>query len=163
MDQETPMTDVNTPVNWQAEEYIQSDRGPGWYIAFVLVVLGFIAIDFFLIKSWTFSVLVVVMAVALMVYIRRPVRTISYALSVKQGIYIGERLYHFDEFRAFGLIDDGGRNSVMLLPRKRFAPGVSVYFPDEVGEQVVDILGQRLPMEDLKLDPIDLAIRKLRL
>ena len=57
MDQETPMTDVNTPVNWQAEEYIQSDRGPGWYIAFVLVVLGFIAIDFFLIKSWTFSVL----------------------------------------------------------------------------------------------------------
>jgi hypothetical protein len=38
-----------------------------------------------------------------------------------------------------------------------------VYFPEEAGEKIVDILGQRLPMETLKLDMIDILVRKLRL
>jgi len=61
------------------------------------------------------------------------------------------------------LIRDGEHHSIMLIPIKRFAPGVSVYFPEEVGEKIVDILGARLPMEILKLDAIDLIVRKLRL
>lgn len=151
------------PVSWQAQEYVHLDKSPIWFILFAIVVLGFIAIDVFFLKSWTFSALVIVMAVAVIIYARRPPRTLTYALSGDQGLYVGERLYHFDEFKAFGLIKDGDHNSIMLIPTKRFAPGVSVYFPAEVGEQIVDILGQRLPMEDLKLDVIDVVVRKLRL
>jgi hypothetical protein len=72
-------------------------------------------------------------------------------------------LYHLTDFRAFGLIKDGDNHSIMLIPIKRFSPGVSVYFPEEAGEQIVDILGQRLPMEELKLDVVDIIVRKLRL
>ena len=153
------------PISWTAHEYIYEDKGVGWYIIFVIVVIGLIAADIFLLRSWlyTFSVLVVVMAVALVVYARRPPRDIQYTLSGKQGLYIGERLYHLSDFKAFGLIKDGEHHSIMLIPIKRFAPGVSVYFPEDAGEQIVDILGQRLPMETLKLDPIDILIRKLRL
>jgi len=61
------------------------------------------------------------------------------------------------------LIQDADSNSIMLIPRKRFAPGVSVYFPADAGERIVDILGQRLPMENLKLDVVDVIVRKLRL
>jgi hypothetical protein len=103
------------------------------------------------------------MAIAVVIYIRRPPRTLTYALSGKQGLYVGERLYLYEDFRSFGLIRDGDHHSIMLIPRKRFAPGVSVYFPDEAGERIVDILGKRLPMEELKLDVIDLLVRKLRL
>ena len=53
--------------------------------------------------------------------------------------------------------------SIMLIPTKRFATGVSVYFPEELGERIIDLLGQRLPMENLKLDAIDILVRKLRL
>lgn len=153
------------PVSWMAQEYIHEDKGVGWYIIFVIVVIGLIAADIFLLRSWlyTFSVLVVVMAAALVVYARRPPRDVQYTLSGKQGLYIGERLYHLSEFKAFGLIKDGEHHSIMLIPIKRFAPGVSVYFPEDAGEQIVDILGQRLPMETLKLDPVDILIRKLRL
>jgi hypothetical protein len=122
-----------------------------------------ISVDVFFLKSWTFSILVIVMAFAVIIYTRRPPRTLTYALSGSQGLYVGERLYHFDEFKAFGLIKDGEHNSIMLIPTKRFAPGVSVYFPPEAGEKIVDILGQRLPMEELKLDAIDIVVRKLRL
>ena len=154
---------VDTPVTWNAQEYVHLDKSPLWFVLFIIVVLGLIAIDIFVLKSYTFSLLVVVMAIAVVIYARRPPRVLTYALSTQQGLYVGERLYNFDEFKAFGVIRDDGHNSIMLIPRKRFAPGVSVYFPEEAGEKIVDILGQRLPMEDLKLDIIDIVVRKLRL
>jgi hypothetical protein len=153
----------NPPITWEAQEYVHIDKSPGWFVLFVLVVLALVAVDIFLLKSWTFSLLVVVMAVAIIIYIRRPPRVLTYALSPAQGLYVGERLYHIDEFRAFGLIRDGDNYSIMMIPRKRFAPGVSVFFPQEAGERIVDILGQQLPMEELKLDLVDVVVRKLRL
>lgn len=153
----------NEPITWAAQEYIHPEKNPLWYVIFALVVVALVAVDIFILKSWTFSALVVVMAVALVIYIRRPARELTYALSPAQGLYVGERLYLFDDFKAFGLIQDGEHYSVMLIPRKRFSPGISVYFPDTVGERIVDILGQRLPMENLKLDVVDVIVRKLRL
>ena len=156
-------TPDNPPVSWTAKEYVHEERTPIWFILFVLIVVALIAVDIFVLKSWTFSALVVVMAVALVIYIRRPPRLLTYALSPNQGLYVGERLYSFDEFRSFSLIQDGPHYSILLVPRKRFATGVSVFFPDEAGERIVDILGQHLPMENLKLDIVDVIVRKLRL
>ncbi len=150
-------------ITWSAEEYIHPDKTPIWYILFGFVALALIAVDVLLLRSWTFSALVVVMSVAIVLYIRRPARTLTYALSADQGLYVGEQLYSFDDFKSFGLIKADGSNSVMMVPRKRFAPGVSVYFPEDAGEQIVDILGSRLPMEELKLDMFDIIVRKLRL
>ena len=151
------------PVNWTASEYIHMEKGGWWFVIFILVVLGLIALDIFVLRAWTFSLLVIVMAIAVIVYSRRPPRTLHYALSGSQGLYVDEKLHHYDDFKAFGMIRDGEHYSIMLIPRKRFSPGVSVYFPEEVGEQIIDILGKRLPMENLKLDTIDIIVRKLRL
>ena len=160
----TPVAEtVDNPVTWTAQEYVHLDKSPIWFVLFVIVVLGLISVDVFLLKSYTFSALVIVMAVAVVIYSRRPPKTLTYALSIKQGLYVGERLYHFEDFKAFGVIRDGEHHSIMLIPTKRFAPGVSVYFPEEFGEQIVDILGKRLPMEELHLDIIDILVRKLRL
>lgn len=154
---------ADQPITWTAQEYIHLDKSPLWFVIFVVVVLGLVAVDVLFLKSWTFSALVIVMAVAVIIYTRRPPRTLTYGLSGKQGLYVGEKLYHFNDFKAFGVIRDGEHHSIMLIPTKRFAPGVSVYFPEEVGESIVDMLGQRLPMENLKLDIIDIVVRKLRL
>jgi len=156
-------TPDNPPITWTAQEYVHIDKGPWWFIVFALIVLGLIALDVLLLHAYTLSALVVVMAIAVIVYVRRPPRSLTYALSPVQGLYVGERLYTFDQFKAFGLIQDGENHSIMLIPRKRFSPGVSVYFPEEAGERIVDILGQRLPMENLKLDIVDVIVRKLRL
>jgi len=151
------------PITWTAQEYVHSERNGWWFVAFVVVVLALVAVSIFLLQSWSFSALIIVMAIALVIYIRRAPRTLTYSISPKQGLYIGERLYSFDEFKSFGLIQDGPHYSIMLIPRKRFSAGVSVFFPDEAGERIVDILGQRLPMENLKLDIVDAIVRKLRL
>jgi hypothetical protein len=151
------------PINWTAQEYIHLEKNGLWFAAFAIIVLGIVALDILLLHTWTISLLVVVIAVAIIIYSRRAPRTLHYAISPAQGLYVGERLYRFDEFKAFGMIRDGEHYSIMLLPVKRFAPGVSVYFPEEAGEKIVDVLGKRLPMENLKLDEIDIVTRWLRL
>lgn len=158
-----PSQDSET-VHWIALEYISAEKGSLWFIVFGIVAAILIAVDILFIKSYTFSVLVVVMALAVVILSRRPPRQINYTLSGQQGLYVGEDLHHFSEFKAFGLInDDEGNHSIMLTPIKRFSLGVSVYFPQEVGEQIVDILGARLPMQELKLDIVDKIVRALRL
>lgn len=149
-------------IHWSASEYISNEKNSLWFIVFSIVVLGLIAVDIFLIKSYTFSVLVAVMAMAVIVFSRRPPRIIDYTMT-GQGLYVGERLYHFSEFKSFGVISEDNQHSLMLIPVKRFSLGVTVYFPYEAGEKIVDILGARLPMENLKLDIIDIIVRKLRL
>jgi len=150
------------PVRWQAHEYVHHDKNPLWFIIFALVVASFMAVAIFLIKDISFAILIPVMATALLVLAYRPPRLIDYTLS-RQGLHINDRLYSFNEFKGFRVIHDGEEYSVMLIPIKRFKPGVSVYFPEEAGEVIVDVLGARLPMQDFHLDLMDKIIRKLRL
>lgn len=150
------------PVRWQATEYIQREKNGLWFVAFIATTLGLMAMAIFLIQSWTFAILIPVMATALLTYTHRPPRLISYTLS-RKGLHVNDHLYSFAEFKAFGVIREAGEYSIMLVPIKRFRPGVSVYFPEEVGEALVDMLGARLPMRDLHLDIVDKIIRKLRI
>jgi len=150
-------------INWDAAEYIHLEKGAWWYTILILIALAIVAVDILWLKSYTLSVLVIVMVIALIIYSRRPPRTIHYSLNPGRGIYVGDKLREFDEFKAFGTIRDGEHYSIMLLPVKRFSPGLSVYFPESLGEQIVDMLGAHLPMENLKLDTIDIVVRKLHL
>lgn len=160
--QAAPTQPADQPVRWQAQEYIQHDKGALWFVAFALVTLAMMAVAIFLVKSITFNILVPVMAAALFVYVNRPPRVLDYTLS-RQGLHVNDHLYPFSEFKGFGVIHDGKEFSVLLLPIKRFKPGVSVYFPEASGEAIVDMLGARLPMQTLHLDIIDRIIRKLRI
>lgn len=163
-EEERPSEPVDTeqPIHWQAKEFISHNRNTVWFVFFALIVVVLMAVAVFLMSSITFAILVPVMAVALIVYLRRPPRTIDYTLS-RQGLHINDQLYSFAEFKGFGVIRDGQEYSVMLIPVKRFRQGVMVYFPEESGEAIVDMLGARLPMLELHLDIVDQIIRKLRL
>ncbi|MFZ1360791.1 MAG: hypothetical protein WAS27_02070 [Candidatus Saccharimonadales bacterium] len=154
--------DLSQPVSWEAREYIHQEKGKTWFIYFagVFVVLMLTAV--FLMQSWSFAILLVVIAAVIIVLAKRPPRLMEYTLS-EDGLHIDETLHHYIDFKSFGVIRDGEEFSVMLIPRKRFQPGITVYFPEEIGEDVVDVLGSRLPMRDLHLDAVDRLVRKLRL
>jgi len=155
--------DEDEPIHWMASEYVSREKNTLWFVLFGIVVAALIAVDILFMKAYTFSVLVAVMATAIIVFAMRPPKEINYTLSGHQGLYVGEKLYHFSEFKSFGVINDDGSHFIMLIPVKRFALGVSIYFPEEIGEELVDIFGARLPMQEVKLDLIDIIVRKLRL
>jgi hypothetical protein len=149
------------PVVWQDIEYIQHDKNPLWYVGFVIVIIILIA-GAVLLQAWTFIPLIIVMAVALVIYTHRPPRLLNYSWSAK-GLTINDQLHPAGEFKSFGILQDGAHNAIVFIPVKRFRPGLTVYFPAEVGEELVDAVGAYLPMQDLHLDAFDKIIRKLRI
>ncbi len=153
---------ADTPVHWQATEYLHREKDARWFGLFVLVVVGLLIISIWLMDSWTFAALIVVMAAALIVYIKRPPAVINYTLS-RKGLYINDTLRVFDEFKSFGVLRDEGEYSIILIPRKRFQPALTVYFPEASGEEIVDMFGARLPMHEPHLDFMDQIVRRLRI
>lgn len=158
-----PYTDqpqISPVLQWQASEYISREKNTAWFVGLAVIAAALSAIAIFLIKDFTFALLVVVMAVALVVIARRPAKEMLYQLSDTQ-LRVGDKTFPLHSFRAFGVVQDGAIYYVSLVPIKRFRPSVNVYFPQELGEQIVDILGSVLPMEDMKPDMIDKITEKL--
>lgn len=157
-----PSGDELQDVAWQAKEYIAPEKNTIWYVCLGLVVVAVVLLDLFYVRSYTLTALIIAIAVVLIVMSVRPARIINYRLA-NEGLYIGETLIDLNEYKAFGVIHDGKENSLFLIPIKRFRPGLSVYFPVESGESIVDNLGQRLPMQEIRMDFIDNIVRMLRL
>jgi len=155
-------TDLSQPFSWQAPEGLPVSRSAGWYIVFAVVVLVLVLLAIFVIKSVTFAILVPIMAVSVLVLTGKPPRIINYSVSPK-GVYVADKLYDFSEFRSFGVIKEQQLSSAILIPVKRFAPGLTLYFNDQDGEQIVDMLGARLPMQEVKVDALEKFIRLIRL
>lgn len=155
-------TDLTEPIAWDAPEGTKIQRGGGWYVGFALILLSLMALAILVFKSWSFALLLPIMAVALFVLTDKNPRIINYAISPK-GIYVADRLYDFSEFRAFGLMEYDGLHSAVLLPVRRFSPGLTIYFSEIEGEKIVDMLGARLPMQEIKPDALEKLIRLIKL
>ena len=149
-------------INWQAQDLIIGDKNKSWYVIFSISILAF-CLFAILNQSWTFLALIIVSAIGILT-LRRSNHTqiISYSLST-HGIYMGETFHSYNEFRAFGVRKEANTYAIILLPKKRFSPSTIIYFPKENGEKITDIIGARLPMEEVKLDLIDQIIRKINL
>ena len=147
-------------VNWEAEEYVQTEKNVGWYVGLFVVTAGLVGLSVWL-EWWTFTALVVLSAVAIVLYSVRPPRKLHYSLT-NQGLAEGNKLYSYDEFKSFGVVLEGKKPAVVLTPRKRFSPRVTVYFPKSKGEEIVDAFGMRLPMEEVKFDLLDKMVKFLR-
>lgn len=148
-------------VEWEASEAIEGSKGAIWYVGFFIVVLTLLAAMIFL-REWIFAALIVVVAITLLIMSRRSPRVIRYVLNA-QGLTIDGGLRAFTEFRAFGIVRDGAFFAIKLIPVGRFSPEVTVYFAQQDGERIVDILGAYLPMEEMKMHIFDRITRKLGL
>lgn len=158
-DEELELTDE--PVTWSALEYIHREKGAMWFTVFGVIAVILLGVTIFF-QQWSFALVIVAIVAVIIVSSRRPPRELAYGLS-DEGLSIDGKMHPFENFKAFGVIRDGEEYSVMLIPTQRFQPGVTVYFPEEAGEDIVDMLGSRLPMKDLHLDAVDRVVRLLRL
>lgn len=157
----TPPSHVEDDIlSWEASEYVHIDKGRSWLIGLTIIVLILVGISLWL-QEWTFAVLVVVMGVAMGVFAFRRPHVLHYTLT-HDGVQIADKLYHYKDFRAFGILEDGAFYTMTLIPVKRFAPALSVYFAEPQGDKIVDIVGEHLPMEKIEPDLIDVVMRRLR-
>lgn len=148
-------------ISWVAEEYVVRDHDAVWYLGLIIVGGGLSALAIWQ-NWWTFLILIILSIVAILVSNFRPPRKIQYSLS-KDGLTEGEKLHKYENFKAFGILKENSHFSAVLIPKKRFSPAIKVYFPGDSGEGIVDALGARLPMEEVKLDFLDKIVNFLRI
>ena len=149
------------PVSWQAEEYIVRSHNAGWYIGLFIVGGALCALSIFL-KWWTFLILVILSVITILISALRPPRKINYTLDTN-GLTEGTNLHKFENYKAFGIVKDDDHYLAVLIPKKRFGISTRVYFPEGNGEAIVDMLGARLPMEQVKPDFLDKIVNFLRI
>ena len=150
----------SSSIAWEASEYLQHNNGTGWYIGFFVVAAVLITFAIIL-RAWTFIPVVIVMAIAGIIHVRRPPRVLRYELS-DAGLQIGDRLHPYGDYKSFSVIRDGAFFAILLMPAKRFSPSTIVYFDEADGEAIVDAFGTRLPMEHHDLDSLERFLRLIR-
>ncbi|HSH56126.1 MAG TPA: hypothetical protein VK983_04885 [Candidatus Limnocylindrales bacterium] len=148
-------------ISWTASEFIAHSKSASWYIglgAGALVLAFFIyAITFDLVSS-----LVILIGAGLFgVSASRQPRQLDYGLST-QGISIGARIYPYKDFRSFSVVDEGAFSSIVLMPLKRFAPPLSIYYHPDDEHHIVEALSYHLPMQEHKHDLTESLMRKIR-
>ena len=148
-------------ISWEAEEYIVRDHNTWWYVGLFVVgaLLGVLAV---FLNWWTFLILIILSIVAILVSSFRPPRKIQYTLT-KDGLTEGATLHKFEDYKSFGILKEDSHYSAVLTPKKRFSLSTKVYFPGGSGEAIVDYLGARLPMEEVRLDFLDKIVNFLRI
>lgn len=154
--------DDEVRLQWQSPEYMHHDRTPRWYFAAIAVAVVLVLVAIFVFRSPTFAILIPVMMVALFVYIRSVPDVVQYTLS-RKGLHLNDKLISYDTFKSFGVTTTGEVHALHLIPRKRFQMSQTVYFPTEIGEQLVDMMAARLPMKDYHPDFVDRLLAKLRI
>jgi hypothetical protein len=150
-----------TIINWQAKEYIERKKTGGWYVGLAVVTAALVGLSIWL-QYYSFLAVIIAAVIALIVYITRAPRTLTYSLT-EDGISEGNNLHPFDKFKSFGIFNEDNHYSIILIPKARFGTRMTVYFPEAEGEQIVDFFGERLPMEEVKLDFLDKLVRWLKI
>ncbi len=147
-------------IHWTASESVDYKRNVWWYVIAGLITAAVVGVTIWL-KLWTTAILAVVIFVAVVILVRRPARMVNYTLT-SQGLYIEDKLHSFNEFRAFGVRQEGALWTLVLIPVKRFGLSVTMFINEEQGEAIVDAFGTVLPMENVQPDLVDRITRKLK-
>ena len=146
--------------SWEASEYVHHHKSNTWYIVLCLAVAMLIGLAIIL-KLWLEIGVFILMGIAIIVYARKPPRTLLYELST-EGLHVDGRLYPFSYFRSFSVVADTEWHSIDLEPVKRLSPRVVVLFDTEDFDDIIGHLELHLPREDREPDMIERISRYVR-
>ena len=147
-------------VSWTASEFIDHEKSSGWFVSLAAFTGLAVVVTYLISKDWITVVAILVAACLFGVTAKRRPRTLQYDLD-STGVRIGGKPYAYADFKSYSVIEEGAFNSIQLMPLKRFLPPISLYFPPEQEEQIVDLLADYLPHEDRDHDPIDRLMKRM--
>lgn len=146
---------------WTASEYIDHEKRASWFITLSVGALVFAIALYVVTKDVVSGVIVLIAAGLFGVTGARKPRTLEYELT-DVGVRIENKYYPYDDFKSFSVLEEGAFSSVQMLPLKRFLPALSLYYPPEQEDAVLNVLGSYLPHEERSHDPIDRLMRRVR-
>lgn len=148
-------------VTWTASEFVANHKTTGWYMLFTLCLGALGGIVYFITRD-IFSISVIFVAGLLFIILasRKP-RQLTYTVD-QQGITMGEKFYPYSLFKSFGVGHEGVIGAINLMPLKRFMPELSIYYPAEDENKILDTLSEYLPHDQKEEAGVDRLLRRMR-
>ena len=147
-------------ISWEFKEEINKSYSNKWYLGLFGIFTALVLIACFLMKSWSFIILLVVILVSVLIYIKTPKKDVKYLISGNE-IFIDDAKYLIADYKSFGILKKSGNShSIVLIPVKRLSPALILDFSEEYGEGIVDFFGARLPMQEVSRNFIDKIVDK---
>lgn len=153
--------DSQDSITWTASEFIAHQKTAAWYLVLAGAALALAAITWLLTKDVISAAVICIGALFLGVYAARQPRQLPYVVDT-YGVSIGSRHIPYEHFRSFALVHEGAMPSIVLLPLKRFAPLITIYFDPADEQRIAEFLSNFLPVEDHRLDPMDRFLSRIR-
>ena len=148
-------------VSWTASEYLIHHKSAGWYLILALLTVVLAGLIWLVSEDRVSVVVVIIVGIVFGIGAARKPRVLSYRVD-EEGLHMGNKTYVYAEFKSFSVFVEDTISSIMLLPLKRFMPGVSIYCPPDQEEAIADVLGLYLPHEERKPDMVDRLMHKVR-
>lgn len=145
---------------WDASEYVFHEKPYAWYIA-LWIATAVLCGGLGLMRQWLSIVVVVVTALAVMVYSRKQPRTLTYALD-EQGISIDGKVSSYHLFKSYSVHQEVSWQEIDLEPARRFAPRLTILCEIDHFDNIEAILSQHLPRVDRDHDWIEQLTRYIK-
>lgn len=158
---EEAVPEQKSSISWTASEFVDHQRGVGWYFMFFATLLLIGGLTYKFTKDYISGIAIILAGAIVAAFIRKRPRQLPYEVG-NQGISIGGRLYSYDGFKSFSLSQEGGAKVINFVPLQRFMPEISVFFPPEQEENIVGVLVDHLPHNDHNEKAVDRLMKKLR-
>ncbi len=159
--QQTNTSALETPIQWQASEFINHEKNSNWFVILGLGTVVLCVVVFLISHSYFSTAVVALAAIAFGVTARQKPRTMSYTLSPHE-LKVGERRYRYDDFKSFNMVQEGALWSIVLQPTKRFMPSLTIYFDQIDGEKIFDALSAQMPHQERSVDSVDRFMKRIR-
>jgi hypothetical protein len=148
-------------IRWSAKEFIEHDRGAGWYVACILGSVLLAVVIYFITKDYFAAGATVIVGVIAAVHASNKPKELGYELT-KKAIKVGEKSYGYGLFKSFSIAHEGAHTSIVLEPIKRFMPPMSIYFPPEAEKQITNLIGNYIPLQEHQPSVTDRLVHRLR-
>lgn len=148
-------------ISWTASEFVANHKSALWYLQFILVLAILGGLIYFITRDVLSVSVISVAGILFMILASRKPRQQDYKVD-DQGITIGDKFYPYTLFKSFGLGHEGVIGAVNLMPLKRFMPEMSIYYPAEDEDKILDKLSEYLPHEQQKEAGVDRLLRRMR-
>ena len=159
---QTDTLDMIDPVSWNALEFMDHEKGQNWYMALAGGTIVAAGIVYLLTDhDWIATAIIPVVAATFGFSASRKPRELTYTVD-SAGVHIGEKLYPYDGFKSFSVVEQDDVQSIWLLPLKRFMPIIPIYFSPEDAPKIVDVLAAILPTENRQPDVVDKLMHHIR-
>lgn len=147
-------------VKWTASEFIDHQKSSGWFMALAGAGILLSVAVYFMTKDMFAAVIIALLAIIFGVGAARKPRILEYSID-GNGIAVGSRRSAFEDFRSFAVVSEGAIESILLLPTKRWAPPLSVYFAPEDGDRIINTLSAFVPFENHEPGLIDKFLHRI--